>query len=227
VTQAPPGANGTITPTSAAAGVLAMLESRSRQERPELDRLNNLGAAATRAAAPGLMLDVGPEVGRLLNALVRIIGAKQILEIGGSVGYSTIWLADAAAAIGGRVLSVEPDPGKAAELRSNIAAAGLDDYVEVLQEDAADVIPRLSGPLDLVLIDHWKDLYVREFDAVWPRVRPGGAVVADNILLPEATRPRMQAYQEHVRAAAGAYSLTVQLGDGVELTWRTEAEAGP
>lgn len=226
MTQAPPGASRTITPTPAAADVLALLETRSQQERPELDRLNDLGAAATRAAASGLMLDVGPEVGRLLNALVRIIGAKQILEIGGSVGYSTIWLADAAAATGGRVLSVEPDPGKAAELRRNVAAAGLAGYVDVRQDDIADVIPQLSGPLDLVLIDHWKDLYVREFDAVWPLVRLGGAVVADNILLPEATRPRMQAYQDHVRAAAGGYSLTVQLGDGVELTWRTESEAG-
>jgi predicted O-methyltransferase YrrM len=212
--------------TSTAASVLATLEERSRREQAELDRLNQIGAAATRAAAPGLMLDVGPDVGRLLNALVRIVGAKQVLEIGGSVGYSTIWLADAAAAVGGRVVSVEPDPGKAEQLRYNITAAGLADHVEVMQEDVADVIPRLSGELDLVLIDHWKDLYVREFDAVWPRIRTGGVVVADNVLLPEATRPRMQAYQEHVRAAPGAYSLTLPLGDGVELTWRTGFEGG-
>lgn len=208
-------------PSTTAAGVLATLEERSRREQAELDRLNRIGAAATRAAAPNLMLDVGPDVGRLLNALVRIVGAKQVLEIGGSVGYSTIWLADAAADVGARVLSVEPDPGKAEQLRRNVAAAGLADHVEVFEQDAAEVIPRLSGPLDLVLIDHWKDLYVREFDAVWPLIRTGGLVVADNVLLPEATRPRMQAYQEHVQATAGAYSLTLPLGDGVELTWRT------
>lgn len=214
-------------PTSTAAGVLATLEERSRREQAELDRLNSIGAGATRAAAPGLMLDVGPDVGRLLNALVRIVGAKQVLEIGGSVGYSTIWLADAAAAVGGRVVSVEPDPGKAAQLRDNVAAAGFADQVEVLQEDIADVLPRLSGPLDLVLIDHWKDLYVREFDAVWPLVRTGGVVIADNVLLPEATRPQMRDYQEHVQAAVGAYSLTLPLGDGVELTWQTGSGASP
>jgi predicted O-methyltransferase YrrM len=213
-------------PTTTAAGVLSTLEDRSRRERAVLDRLNDIGAAATRAAAPKLMLDVGPEVGRLLNALVRIVGAKHVLEIGGSVGYSTIWLADAAAAVDGQVLSVEPDPGKAAQLRDNVAAAGLADHVEVVQEDAAAVIPRLADPLDLVLIDHWKDLYVREFDAVWPRIRTGGVVVADNVLLPEVTRPQMQAYQDHVRACPGAYSFTVPLGDGVELTWRIGSEEG-
>lgn len=212
-------------PTTTAAGVLATLEERSRREQAELDRLNSIGAGATRAAAPGLMLDVGPDVGRLLNALVRIVGAKQVLEIGGSVGYSTIWLADAAAAVGGRVVSVEPDAGKAAQLRDNVAAAGFADQVEVLQEDIADVLPRLPGPLDLVLIDHWKDLYVREFDAVWPLVRTGGVVIADNVLLPEATRPQMREYQEHVQAAVGAYSLTLPLGDGVELTWQTGSGA--
>ncbi|MEO6503183.1 MAG: class I SAM-dependent methyltransferase [Jatrophihabitantaceae bacterium] len=226
MSPAPPMGVLTV-PTSTAAGVLATLEERSRREQAELDRLNSIGAGATRAAAPGLMLDVGPDVGRLLNALVRIVGAKQVLEIGGSVGYSTIWLADAAAAVGGRVVSVEPDPGKAAQLRDNVAAAGFADQVEVLQEDIADVLPRLSGPLDLVLIDHWKDLYVREFDAVWPLVRTGGVVIADNVLLPEATRPQMRDYQEHVQAAVGAYSLTLPLGDGVELTWQTGSGASP
>jgi predicted O-methyltransferase YrrM len=162
----------------------------------------------------------------LLNALVRIIGAKQVLEIGGSVGYSTIWLADAAAALGGRVISTETDPDKAEQLRHNVRAAGLADHVEVFQEDAATVIPRLSGEFDLVLIDHWKDLYVREFDAVWSRVRTGGVVVADNVLLPEVTRPQMQAYQDHVRAAEAAYSFTLPLGAGVELTWRTGPGGG-
>lgn len=212
--------------TATAADVLVTLEDRSRNERAELDRLNSIGAAATRAAAPQLMLDVGPDVGRLLNALVRIIGAKQVLEIGGSVGYSTIWLADAAAALGGHVISTETDPGKAEQLRNNVKAAGLADHVEVLQEDAATVIPRLSGEFDLVLIDHWKDLYIREFDAVWSRVRTGGVVVADNVLLPEATRPQMQAYQDHVRAAEAAYSFTLPLGAGVELTWRTGPGGG-
>jgi predicted O-methyltransferase YrrM len=204
-----------------AAEVLAALEDRSRRERAELDKLNTISATATREAAPQLMLDVGPDVGRLLNALVRITSAQQVLEIGGSVGYSTIWIADALAATGGHVITTEIDPGKAQQIRDNVRAAGLADYVEVVEGDASTLIPRLSGTLDLVLIDHWKDLYVREFDAIWPMVRPGGVVVADNVLLPEVTRPQMEAYQEHVRSVEAAYSFTLSLGDGVELTWRT------
>jgi predicted O-methyltransferase YrrM len=200
---------------------LTALEERSRRERPELDGLNAQGAAATRAAAPRLMLDVGPDVGRLLNLLARILAARHIVEVGGSSGYSTVWLAEAVASSGGRVTSIEIDSGKAAEQRENLAAAGLLDHVDLVVDDSGSVIPRLAEPVDLVLIDHWKDLYIRDFDLVWPKVRPGGVVVADNILLPEATRARLQAYVEHVRSVPGAVSYTVAVGDGVEITHRT------
>ncbi|KAA2253972.1 O-methyltransferase [Solihabitans fulvus] len=204
--------------------VLARLEERSAREQPELERLNGVGAAATRAAAPGLMLDVGPQVGRLLNALVRITDAKFVLEVGGSVGYSTVWLAEALTHTGGHALSLEPEPDKAVQLGNNLAAAGLGDHVDVLVEDAGAVIPRLAGPFDVVLIDHWKDLYVREFDAAWPKLREGGVIVADNICRPTATADLMQEYVEHVRNAPGAYSFTLDIGNGVELTWRTNTE---
>jgi predicted O-methyltransferase YrrM len=196
------------------------LEERSRRERPEIDALNTRGAAATRAAAPRLMLDVGPDVGRLLNLLARVMGARHVVEVGGSSGYSTIWLAEAMASCGGRVTSIEIHPGKAAEQRENLVAAGLLEHVDLVVEDASAVIPRLAEPVDLVLIDHWKDLYIREFDLVWPKVRPGGVVVADNILVPEVTRPQMRAYVEHVQAAHGAVSYTIAVGDGLEITHR-------
>lgn len=201
---------------------LARLEERSTRERTEVDALNARSAAATRAAAPRLMLDVGPDVGRLLNLLARAMGARHVVEVGGSSGYSTIWLAEAVAGCGGRVTSIEIDSGKAAEQHENLAAAGLLEHVDLVLDDASAVIPRLAEPVDLVLIDHWKDLYVRDFDLIWPRVRPGGVVVADNILVPEATRPQMQAYVEHVRAVPGAVSYTVAVGDGIEITHRTE-----
>ena len=199
---------------------LTRLEERSRREQPELDELNARGAAATRAAAPRLMLDVGPDVGRLLNLLARILGARHVVEVGGSSGYSTIWLAEAMAGSAGRVTSIEFDPRKAAEQRENLAAAGLLDHVDLVVEDASSAIPRLAEPVDLVLIDHWKDLYIRDFDLVWPKVRPGGLVVADNILTPEATRARMRAYVEHVRSVPAAVSYTVAVGDGIEITHR-------
>ena len=202
----------------AADRVLARLEERSRQEEPELQALNARGAKWTRAAAPRLMLDVGPDVGRFLNVLVRTARAQMVVEVGGSVGYSTIWLAAAVADTGGEVVSIETDRGKAEELRSNLAEAGLLEHVRIECESAHVVIPELPGPFDLVLIDHWKDLYIREFDLAWPKIRAGGLVVADNILQPAATAGKMRDYVGHVQAAPAACSYTLPLGDGIEVT---------
>lgn len=206
--------------------VLDELEERSRRERPELDELNAQGASATRAAAPRLMLDTGPDVGRLLNVMARMLDAQHVVEVGGSAGYSTIWLAEAVAATGGRVTSIELDRGKHDEQRENLRAAGLLDHVELVCDDASAVIPGIEGPVDLVLVDHWKDVYVRDFDLVWPKVRPGGVVVADNILVPEATVELMRAYVAHVQALPDAVSFTVDVGDGVEITYKTVTAGG-
>ncbi|GAA1931283.1 O-methyltransferase [Streptantibioticus ferralitis] len=201
--------------------VLARLEHRSEGERAELERLNAAGAGHTRAAAGQLMLDVGPDVGRLLAMLVRCRTNPTVVEVGSSVGYSTIWLADAVRAAGGRVHSIEPDTGKVAQARDNLAEAGLAEYVEVIEGTAADVLPRLPGPYDVVIIDHWKDLYIPDFDLAWKQVAVGGVVVADNILVPQATRGLMGEYVKHVRSVPGAWSQTLPLGDGVEVTIRT------
>lgn len=208
---------------SAVLEVLARLEQRSDSERPELERLNNIGAQATRAAAGGLMLDVGPDVGRLLNALVRIVDARNVLEVGGSVGYSTVWIAEALSHTGGHAVSVEPNQAKADQLRANLVEAGVDKFVDVVVDDAAAVVADITEPLDLVLIDHWKDLYVREFDSIWPKLRTGGVIVADNVLRPAATADLMRGYIDHVSSMPGAYSFTLEMGDGVELTWRTHS----
>jgi predicted O-methyltransferase YrrM len=206
--------------TEAASRVLSRLEERSRRERPELDALNAKGAACTRAAAPHLMLDVGPDVGRLLNVLARTAQARRVVEIGGSVGYSAIWLAAAVAEHGGEVISIEKDPGKAAEMQHNLAEARLAAHVRVVCDDADAVIPALAPPFDLVLIDHWKDRYISGFDLAWPKLRAGGVVIADNILMPAATTALMDAYVRHVRSQPDARSSTIPLGDGVEVTVR-------
>jgi predicted O-methyltransferase YrrM len=203
--------------------VLARLEERSRQEATELQALNDRGAEWTRAAASRLMLDVGPDVGRFLNILVRAASARMVVEVGGSVGYSTIWLAEAVADTGGQVVSIEPDPGKVAEMRDNLAAAGLLEHVRIERESAHLVIPELPGPFDIVLIDHWKDLYIREFDLAWPKLRAGGLIVADNILRPAATAAQMRSYVAHVRGVPQARSYTLPLGHGVELTGKAFA----
>jgi predicted O-methyltransferase YrrM len=200
--------------------VLEQLESRSRSEQAQLAALRERGVQAVLAAASKFMLDVGRDTGQLLNTLVRVTGARRVVEIGGSVGYSTIWFAEAVRATGGKVISIEIEPAKQDEQRQNLEKAGLLDQVELVGQNVAEVLPGLQGPLDLVLIDHWKDLYIREFDAVLPKMAPRGLVVADNILVPKTTEKEMKAYVSHVRGIPGIRSFTLNVGSGLELTCR-------
>ena len=204
------------------ADVLDKMEARSATEQALLEELRARGVDQVREAAPRLMLDVGRDTGLFLNLIARTQRARRIVEVGGSVGYSTIWLADAVRASGGGVvISLEVDAEKIREQRSYLEAAGVVAEVEQICGDAAKVLPELDGPFDLVLLDHWKDLYVREFDLVWPKMRVGGVVLADNVLIPKAVAEEMRAYTAHVRSKPDARSLTVPVGMGVEMTCRT------
>lgn len=209
--------------SSRTAGVLRRLEERSNAERSELEALNARGADFVREAASEFLLDAGPDVGALLNALVRVMGARTIVEIGSSSGYSTLWLAEAARETDGRVIAFEPDPRKFVELQSNLRDAGLGAVVDPVKADAHTALDRAGARFDLVFIDHWKADYIRAFDAVWPRVCAGGVVIADNILEPEATRGIMREYVRHVGRTRAARSRTLALGQGIEMTIRSPA----
>ncbi|UNO43896.1 class I SAM-dependent methyltransferase [Streptomyces sp. MST-110588] len=213
-------------PDARVAAVLSGLEERSRKEQAELEALRAKGGTALRERAGSFMLDVGPDVGQLLNTLVRAMAAHTVVEVGGSVGYSTIWLAEAVRATGGRLYSIEVDPGKQDEQRDNVREAGLAGVVELTALEAPALLPTLAGPVDLVLLDHWKELYVRDFDACWPTLRPGGAVVADNILIPKKNAEVIAAYRRHVGGVPDAQSQVLAIGDGIEFTVKREARPG-
>ena len=201
--------------------VLRALEARSRQEQEELEKLRVEGSSALRDRAADLMLDVGPEVGQFLNLLVRAMGAVTVVEVGGSVGYSTLWLAEALRATGGTLYSIEVDIGKQRQQLANVEAAGLASVVELTTTEAPDLVPDLPVPIDFVLLDHWKELYIRDFDACWPALRRGGVVAADNIVLPVKNAAVIARYLEHVTGQADTRTLTLPLGDGVEVTTKT------
>ncbi|WP_424936499.1 MULTISPECIES: O-methyltransferase [Bacteria] len=142
-----------------------------------------LEAALAAQAAAGLpAIEVAPVSGKLLSLLVRIAGARRVLEIGTLGGYSTIWLARAVGD-GGRVVTIEAEPGNAAVARSSIDVAGVADRVEIRVGRGADVLPGLVGeePFDLVFIDADKESNTLYLDWAARLGRPGTVIVLDNV----------------------------------------------
>ena len=166
------------------------------------------------------LLAVGPATGALINTLVKGARAKSILEIGTSYGYSTLWLAEAARATGGRVATLDVAAHKQAYARDMLEKAGLADVVDFRTGDARELIPTLQGSLDFVLLDCWKDIYVPCLELFHPMLAPGGVVVADNMTFPESAHAEAIAYRRAVRAKPNMASVLLSVGSGVELSRR-------
>jgi caffeoyl-CoA O-methyltransferase len=160
--------------------------------------------------------NVERETGHWLALLVRATKARELLEIGSSNGVSTIWLAAAARQNGGRVTGTEILPERAAGANGNLAAAGLDAVARVVAGDARATVASLPGPFDLVFIDAEKDDYVDHLEAVIDRVRPGGLILADNVISHD-----LSAYQALLRARGDVETVTIPIGRGVEFTLKT------
>lgn len=140
-----------------------------------------LEAALAAQRAAGLPeIEVAPVAGKLLNLLVRISGARRVLEIGTLGGYSTIWMAQAVGETG-RVITVEADADNAAVARTSIDAAGVGDRVEIRVGRAADVLPTLVGGFDLVFIDADKESNTIYLDWAARLGHRGTVVVVDNV----------------------------------------------
>ena len=165
-----------------------------------------------------MLLPVGRAAGVLLNLLIREGGAKRILEVGSSYGYSTHWLADGARAVDGHVTSLELLAPKTDYARERLSRAGLAGFVEFRVGDALSSLRALAGPFDFALIDLWKDLYVPVFELLYPKLAPGAIVVADNMLFPDSARAHAQAYRDRVRAAPEVSSVLLAVGNGLEVS---------
>ena len=165
-----------------------------------------------------LSLPIGPEAGGLLNTLIKAMKTPTILELGTSNGYSTVWLAEAARASGGRVVTIEEKSHKQDYARAALTKAGLSDRIEFVSGDAIEVIKALPGPFDFVLVDLWKDLYVPCLDLFYPKLAAGALIAADNMIHPSHSRPTATAYRKAVRAKPNIQSILLTVGQGIELS---------
>ena len=138
-----------------------------------------------------------------------------MLEIGGSRGYSSIWLAAGVRMLGGRVLSLEHDPAKCEAWRRNVADAGLDEWAELIEGDAFENLPAIDDVFDVVFLDAEKDDYERLFALARDKLEPGAVVVADNVLSHEET---LGAYSQARQADPTLESVTVPLDRGLEVS---------
>ena len=195
--------------------VLEDYETRGQRE----DQLwKTLKEEELRQRLDEFLLPVGRAAGTLMNLIIRGANARRILEVGSSYGYSTVWLAEAARATDGRVISLELRAAKTEYARAQLARAQLEHVVEFRVGDALTSLAQLAGPFDFVLIDLWKDLYVPVFEQLYPKLAAGAIIVADNMLQPESAQPHARAYRERVRVAPGMSSVLLAVGNGLEVS---------
>jgi caffeoyl-CoA O-methyltransferase len=192
---------------------------------PERDAvLRQMEAEADRRHIP----IVGPAVGRLLYQLARMIGARNVFEMGSAIGYSTIWWA-MAVGDGGKVTYTDGDRGSAEEARRNFARAGVDGRVQVLVGDALELLSEQRGPFDIMFCDIDKEDYPRAFRLALPRLRRGGLLIADNALWNgKVARPAdadaptrgVLEFNRLLYASAELFTTILPLRDGVAVAMK-------
>ena len=158
---------------------------------------------------------VEPTTGKFLFSLVAPQTDCEVLEIGGSRGYSTVWLAAGVRYLGGRVLSLEQDLRKIEAWHANIAEAGIEDWADLVEGDAKETLPAIDDVFDLVFLDAEKEDYEELFRLARPKLEPGALVVADNVLSHAET---LGAYSRARQTDATLESVTVPLDRGLELS---------
>jgi caffeoyl-CoA O-methyltransferase len=163
------------------------------------------------------MLAITADTGMFFSILLKAIKARRVLEVGTSVGFSTLWFADAVGKKG-KIVTIEMDPVKIENARKNFRQAGVDKLIEIKQGVALEVLRKLRGKFDFVLLDADKENIIRYFDLVMPLVRNGGIIAADNMLFPPNYRPAMKKYARHARRRRNVQSVTVPIGMGEEIT---------
>ena len=206
------------------APVSAYLAALRKDPHPELAVIDREGRAE------GLPL-VYPDTGALLHTLARASGARRILEIGTAIGYSTLWLATALPA-DGTLVTMEYDAGRVARARDHFAAAGYADRISVIAGDAMRFLHKVGGPFDVIFQDSDKKLYEPMLDRLIELLRPGGLLIADNILWNGEVIPGYVAnrkYSDEDTAAIASfgkrlsgdsrlYTSFLQVGDGVSVS---------
>ena len=128
--------------------------------------------------------NVSPADGRLLRQLAETMNAKCVVEIGTSTGESGVWFALALRKTGGKLITHEIDPGRAAVAAENFKKAGVEGLITIVQGDAHEKVKDVEGPIDILFLDADKSGYLDYLDKLVPKLRPGGLIIAHNMVHP-------------------------------------------
>lgn len=168
-------------------------------------------------------MNVPAEDGRALHDIIVSRRYTKALEIGTSTGHSGIWIAWALSKTGGKLITIEVDPGRHREALANFKAAGVAGYIDARLGDAHELVPALPGPFDFVFSDADKDWYTKYFRAVYPKLAAGGCFAAHNIS--ERGYGYSQEYLQHVRGLADLATTVTR--SGLAVSYRAGGADAP
>ncbi len=206
--------------------VLNELEKQSALER----------SGSTEISHEESMLAITGDTGEFFSILLSSMNAKRILEVGTSVGYSTLWIAyslyqnkENSRLSKRSITTIDNNQLKIKKATTNFSNAGVSDIIEIIEGNAIDVLKQLSNNVnqnpddqsqyfDFIFLDADKENLPEYFDLAISIVKKGGVIVTDNVLYPEEYRPSMVKYIEHIRKKDFVQSVTVPIGHGEELS---------
>ena len=184
-------------------------ENRHRDEVPSEKRLNC----------------ISKNIGIFYNIMLKSIHAKNILEIGMSVGYSGLWFADAIMSNtqNGQIITIDREQFKIDSATRNFEEAGVSSLIKIREGEAGKILCEIKEEFgenyfDFIFIDADKESYIKYFDLCLSMVRKGGIIGADNILFPERFNEMMVDYLSHIRSNPNVQSVTVPIDNGEEIT---------
>ena len=170
---------------------------------------------------------ISKNIGTFYNIMLKSIHAKNILEIGMSVGYSGLWFADAIMSNtqDGQIITIDREQFKIDNATRNFEEAGVSSLIKIREGEARKILHEIKEEFgenyfDFIFIDADKESYIEYFDLCLPLVRKGGIIGADNILFPERFNEMMADYLSHVRSKPNVQSVTVPIDNGEEITFK-------
>ncbi|UCF14482.1 MAG: class I SAM-dependent methyltransferase [Phycisphaerales bacterium] len=210
----PPRGFGGFGPGGSQAGSHSFLDGtpipKTDSEKKILSVLDEMAQDRSRTFA-----NVSPTDGRLLRQLTEAVGAKRVIEIGTSTGYSGLWFAMALRTTGGKLITHEIDSGRAAMARDNFKKAGVDDLITIVQGNAHETVKQQKDPIDILFLDADKEGYVDYLNKLLPLIRPGGLIIAHNM----NTRQADPRYVEAITTNSELETLLLlREGTGVSVT---------